>query len=118
MTVTNPSAPSEQPLQKTDHVRAYLAQNPKTTAREVVEALAAKGIKISQSLVGFVRTKEKIAKAKSRREQKTTDSKSPDTATVAVPVSGGPQLIAKIKSLAREAGGIHELKKWVDSLAD
>src|SRR5262245_18974148 len=59
------------PVSKADEIRAYLTENKKASAKEVVDALAAKGIKIKANNVYRARTsKKKTIKTKTNRTSK------------------------------------------------
>ncbi|MCE9561258.1 MAG: hypothetical protein K8U57_04310 [Planctomycetes bacterium] len=106
-------SPSENgaPVNKSDAIRDYLGTNPKANSKEVVAALGEKGIKVAPSLIYFVKSRASHAKRKARREQMAEGlSKS----GVVTPVD----LVIRVKNLANEVGGIKNLKKLVDVLAE
>src|SRR5688500_9476124 len=49
---------------KSDAIREELAQNPKAKSKEIIDALAARGIKVAPSLIYFVKGKASHAKRK------------------------------------------------------
>lgn len=105
------SSDKDQPPNKSDAIRDYLSGNPKATSKEVVEALAAKGIKVAPSLIYFVKSRARYAKHKARRD-KAAEGLSQSG------VSSPLELVVRVKKLANEVGGIKNLKKLVDVLAE
>ena len=94
-------------LNRSQAIRDVLTENPKMPSKDVVTALAGKGIKVRPSLVYFV-------KGKMRRTRRRQIGTRMSEAGVANPVD----LILKVRSLAEQAGGIRKLKQLVDALAD
>lgn len=98
-------------VNKSAEIRAILDKDPKTPAKEIVAALSAKGIKVSQNLIYFIKAKMGARRRKARRQK-----------AVATARSGGGsdpvQLVLKVRELAAQAGGIRNLKKLVDVLAE
>ena len=94
-------------VNRSQAIRDLLAQNPKMASREVVAALAGRGIKVRPSLVYFV-------KGKMRRSRRRQVGRRMAEAGVASPVD----LILKVRSLAQQAGGMGKLKQLVDALAE
>ena len=92
-------------------IREELTANPKAKSKDIVELLAAKGLKVTQSLVYMVKSQLKLMKKREKRELATATSKK--TASLD-PV----QLIVKLKEIARDAGGMRQLKLLVDVLAE
>lgn len=94
-------------VNKSAAVRELLTQSPKMPVKEIVAAMAAKGLKVQPSTVYFL-------KGKMRRKQRKEIGKRLVSAGVVNPVD----LILKVRSLAGEAGGIKKLKQLVDALAE
>lgn len=92
-------------------IREELAATPHASSKDIVAILAAKGLKVTLSLVYMVKSQLKLKKKRQKRELATATSKS--TASLD-PV----QLIVRVKELARDAGGIKQLKQLVDVLAE
>src|SRR5436853_210624 len=91
-------------------VRKQLKGNPDMKAKDVVEALGKKGIKVQESTVYFI--KGKVSGRKGRRK-KAQQMVAKDAATGnADPVAA----ILKVKSLASDLGGLKKLKALVDAL--
>ncbi len=98
---------------KSQAVRDYLHANPDAKAREVVEALAQKGMKVAANLVYFL--KGKSAAKKQRKARVVNAAK---TATSGGVTSDPLTLIREVKTLAAKHGGMARLKELVDALAD
>ncbi len=98
---------------KSQAIRDILQQNPQATAREAIEQLGAKGMKVSPKL--FYLVKGKVSQAATH-----TRKKAARVAKATARISGmdSIQLIAKVKALAKAAGGIDYLKALVNVLAD
>ena len=100
-----------QPLNRSESIREALAQNPKFSSREIISMLAGKGVKVSPTLVYYVKSKQKLAKRRQKRERVAAASRS---TSVGNPV----ELVLRVKDLSREVGGIGNLKMLVDLLAN
>ena len=96
---------------KSDAIREYLAASPKATSKEVVTALAEKGIKVAPSLIYFVKSKASHARQKATRA---TAAEGLRSSGMTNPV----ELVVRVKDLARDVGGIKQLKQLVDLLAE
>lgn len=100
-------------VNKSEEIRQLLRENPKITSKETVEALAAKGIKISENLYYFIK-----GKMRGRRGRK----KKADRMVAAVTTrTGGSRhdavaTILKVKAFANEVGGLKNLKALVEAL--
>jgi hypothetical protein len=92
-------------------IREALASNPKATSKEIVALLGERGLKASPTLVYYVRNRQKLANRKQMRARVAEASRK--TATVN-PVD----VVRRVKELAREVGGVGNLKKLVDLLAE
>ncbi len=88
-------------------IRDYLAQNPHAPSKEVVANLAAKGIKVRPSSVYFI-------KGKLKQQQR----KELDNSLAAAGMVSPVDLILNVRKLAHAAGGMAQLKKLVDALAE
>ena len=98
-------------VNKSEAIRGVLATNAKLTTREIIAKLAEKGVKVTPTMVYFIRSKQKQAGRKDRRDRATESSR----------LSGARnpiELVARVKDLAREVGGIRNLKQLVDLLAE
>ena len=92
-----------------DRIREILAAEPQTPTREVVEALATKGVKVSPNHVYLIRSKNRKQHRKQKRDQAAAAAA---RGGMANPLS----LLRKVKALAQEAGGYDTIKQLVDVL--
>ena len=104
-------------VNKSQLVRELLSAKPEMKAKEVVEAMGAKGHKITDALVYTIKGSMKEKKKRKARVVK--------AAKAAVPSSNGQAskadaitMIREVKSLAQKAGGYEKLKELVDALAE
>ena len=93
---------------KSAAIREVYEQNPKTKVKEVMAALAAKGIQVTDSLVYIVKGKMKRKKRKQMRQKVATVTGNSDPLTT----------IKKVKALAFEVGGFGKLKALVEALTE
>ncbi len=100
-----------QPASKSEAIRGVLAQNPKFTSREIIARLAERGIKVSTTMVYYVRSKQKQASRRAKRERVAESSRQTG-------IKNPVELVLRVKDLAREVGGIRHLKQLVDLLAE
>lgn len=92
-------------------IREMLAANPKAQSRDVVAQLAKRGVKVRPTLVYYIKGRLKHQARRQRRQ----DAAEASRRTGAVdPVL----LVVRTRELARDAGGIHNLKILVDALAE
>jgi hypothetical protein len=96
---------------KSEAIREALAQNPKAGSKEIIGVLAGKGIKVAPTLVYYVRSKQNQAIRREKRARVAAASRKTQTAN---PV----ELVLRVKDIAREVGGIDNLKMLVDLLAE
>jgi hypothetical protein len=92
-------------VNKSQAIRELFAQDPKMESKAVIAGLAERGVKVSPTMVYYVRSKMKQAKRKEKRARVAANSN---------PV----ELVLRVKDLAREVGGIKHLKQLVDLLAE
>ncbi len=92
-------------VNKSQAIRELLTEDPKMESKTVIGRLAEKGVKVSPTMVYYVRSKMKQAQRKEKRAR---------VAATANPV----ELVLRVKAIAREVGGIKELKLLVDLLAE
>jgi hypothetical protein len=111
MAKSNSSPGNGKPTNKSAAIREALAQNPKASSKEIVSVLRAKGLKVAPTLVYYVKSQQKRARRKAKRERIATASR---TTASANPV----ELVLRVKDIAREVGGVRNLKKLVDVLAE
>ena len=98
-------------INKSEEIRLLLKAHPEMKAKEVVAALAEKGIKATEGLVYFIKGKVQGRKSRKRRAGKMV-------ARVAETTGKADALttILKVKSLANEVGGLKKLKLLVEAL--
>ena len=94
-------------------IRQYLDQHPQAGAKEVAEALAKQGTKVTVGLVYNVKGRLTQIKVHKRQKAKRVAQAGQKTGS-ADPVAS----IVKVKELAKEAGGMANLKRLVSVLAD
>src|SRR5438105_15731863 len=87
---------------KSAAVREWLAKNRKMPAKEVISAMAEKGMKVSPNLVYLVKAKRGAAKRKQRRVGAAR--------VMANGVADVASVIRKVRGLANEVGGMTKLK--------
>jgi hypothetical protein len=97
---------------KADAIRSYLAANPKAKTREVVEALAKDGIKVSYNHVYLIKSKGKAKVRKAKR------AKVRAVAASRPGIKDYADAVNQVKMLAHQLGGISSLKALVDALAE
>lgn len=99
-------------LSKSAAIRDFLRANRKKTAKEVVAALAEKGIQVTEGLVYY--TKGKMRGRRGRRKKARLLM-----ANVAATGNRDPvATILLVKSWASQVGGMKKLKALVDALAE
>ena len=102
--------PKGKKTNKSQAIRDLLTANPEMTAKEVLAALADKGLKVTDNLVYFIKGK---MKAKTQRRKRVV------RAAQAANSNGDPvTLIREVKALAGRSGGIGKLKELVEALAE
>src|SRR5438128_283604 len=104
-------ARSKDGVNKSAEIRKALAENPKAKSSDIIDALAAKGIKVAKSLIYMVKSQMKRKKRRLKREEVATTSK-------ALGITNPVDLILKVKAIAGEAGGIRKLKQLIDVMAE
>ena len=98
-------------VNKSQAIRDLFAEDPKMGSKDVVARLAEKNIKVSPTMVYYVRSKMKQAKRQAKRERVAASSR--------LTASTNPvDLVLRVKQLAREVGGFKNLKQLVDVLAE
>jgi hypothetical protein len=100
-------------VNKSEEVRKLLKANPAVKAKEVVAALAERGIAISQNLFYLVKGDIHGRKARKKKGQRIAAKLAETTGTVDALAT-----ILKIKHLAKEVGGLKKLKALVDALSE
>jgi hypothetical protein len=98
-------------VNKSQAIREYFSSNPNASTKTVIAALAQKGQKVSPPLVYFIKSKLNRAGRKAKRERVAESSRNSGAAN---PV----EIVLRVKDLAREVGGVKNLKQLVDLLAE
>jgi hypothetical protein len=111
MAKSTAGANGDQSANKSAAVREALAQNPKATSKEIIATLAGQGVKVAPTLVYYVRSKQNQARRRAKRARVAEASRNS--------AAGNPvEVVLRVKDLAREVGGIRNLKLLVDLLAE
>ena len=100
-----------QSVNKSQAIRDIFAENPKADTKSVIARLGEKGVKVSPTMVYYVRSKQQLARRKAKRARVAESSRKTGTPN---PV----ELVLRVKDMAREVGGIRNLKQLVDLLAE
>lgn len=102
-------------VNKSEEIRQMLRANPKVTAKEVKDALRAKGIKISDKLYYLVKGKMlgKQSRKKKAKQMVAKVAESNGTGN-----ADALSTILKVKSWANQVGGLKKLKALVDALSE
>src|SRR5262249_9064169 len=95
---------------KSQMVRDMLTENPKVLVKDVVQAMSAKGLKVSSNLVYLQRAK---LRAKKRRMGR-SHANGMVYSSSADPIN----VIMRAKALANDVGGLNKLKQLVEVLAE
>jgi hypothetical protein len=106
-----PASENGTPINKSQAIRDFLAGSPRAGTKEIVAGLAEKGIKVAPTLVYFIKSKANQAKRRAKRDRAAESSRQSGSRN---PV----EVVLRVKDLAREVGGIKNLKMLVDLLAE
>jgi hypothetical protein len=100
-------------VNKSQAVREILTKNPEMKAKEVVAALAEKGIEINTPLYYFIKGQMKGRKGRPKKVHQME-------AGVAAPAAHSDALstILKVKKLADDLGGLKKLRALVEALSE
>lgn len=96
---------------KSQAIRDVFTENPKAETQAVIDQLAEKGVKVTPTMVYYIRSKQQLARRKEKRARVAESSAKTGAAN---PV----ELVLRVKDIAREVGGIRNLKQLVDLLAE
>jgi hypothetical protein len=99
-------AKADDKVNKSQVIRDIFAADPKADSKTVIARAAEQGARVSPTMVYYVRSKLGQAARKAKREQAAANPRSP------------VELVARVKKLATEVGGMKHLKQLVDLLAD
>ena len=98
-------------VNKSQAIRDAFAAAPAADSKAIINTLGEKGIKVSPTMVYYVRSKQKHALRVEKRERVAASSRG-------TPAKNPVELVQHVKDLAREVGGIGRLKQLVDMLAE
>lgn len=96
---------------KSQAIRDVFAETPTADTKTVIAKVAEKGLKVSPTMVYFVRSKLGQAKRKEKRERVAESSRQ-------TPAKNPVEIVLRVKELAREVGGYKYLKQLVDLLVE
>jgi hypothetical protein len=103
--------PGRKPSNKSNAIRDLLTADPKAKSKQIITTLAERGMKVAPTLVYYVKSKMKQAQRRAKRTRVAEASRKT--------AAGNPvELVLRVKDLAREVGGIANLKQLVDLLAE
>jgi hypothetical protein len=107
-----PRPKADASVNKSEEIRKLLRENPKLSAKEVVQTLAGRGITVGDTLVYFVKGHMKGKKGRRKKARQMV-------ANVAAVTNGLDPVatILKVKGLASDLGGVKKLKALVDALS-
>jgi hypothetical protein len=94
---------------KADAIRNYLGERPNAKAKEIIAALAAKGIKVSENHVYLIKSK---SKARRRRASRAAAAAAAGRSGISNPA----EAVLRVRRLAHDLGGLRNLKQLVDVL--
>ena len=98
-------------VNKSQAIRDFYSTNPRADTKTVVAGLADRGVKVSPTMVYYIKSKLGQAKRKARREKMAESSRRSGA-------SNPVEIVLRVKDLAREVGGVKNLKQLVDLLAE
>jgi len=102
-------------VNKSEEIRQLLRANPKITAKEVCAALAAKGLKVSEKLYYLVKGKILGRQAHVNKARNMVAKVAASTGTGN---ADAVSTILKVKSWAKEVGGLKQLRALVEALSE
>src|SRR5437016_3837753 len=98
-------------VNKSAAIREALAAHPGAGPKEIVTLLGEKGLKVSSTLGYYIKSQANTAKRRQKRDRVAAAS---ERTLHANPI----EVVQRVKNLAREVGGIKNLKMLVDLLAE
>jgi hypothetical protein len=101
-------------VNKSEEVRQLLKANPAIGVKEIVATLGGKGIKVTESLVYFVKGQLKGRKGRKKKAQKMVANVAAATGTGS---ADALSTILKVKAVANEVGGLKKLKALIEALS-
>jgi len=98
-------------INKSQAIRDMLIENPKLKTREVVSQLGDRNIKVTPTLVYYIKSRMRKAKRKQKRDDIDASSKQ-------MLGKDALDIVIRVRGFASEVGGIRKLKQLVDLLAE
>src|SRR5437588_3065105 len=92
---------------KSEAIRRVLAENPQASVKEIVSLVAKRGLRVRPTMVYYIRSKQRHEVRRQKRQRAGANG-----------AAYSVKLILGAMSLARDAGGIKNLKQLVDALTD
>ena len=105
-------------VNRSQAIRDFFGTNLKASAKEVVEALGKKGIKVNESLVYAVKGGMKEKKRRKKRVAKAAMAAATKASSSGAKKIDAITMIREVKALAEKAGGYPKLRELVDALAE
>ncbi len=115
-------------ITKTAAIQRYLKRRPDAKPREIVAALAKKGIEVTPATVSTIKNQMKnkgllgstTATATTKAARKTTSRRGrrPGRPKASAAANDTLEMLKQAKSLAETAGGVDKAKKLLDALAE
>src|SRR5437867_2240387 len=98
-------------ITKASLIRGALADNPKASTADIVSVLAKKGITVSRNHVYLIKSKNRSARRRKKREQVAETTR-------ATGISNPTEAVRRVKNLALDLGGMRHLKALVDVMSE
>jgi len=99
-------------VNKSEEIRQILRANPEMAVKEIVSTLAGRGIKVTDTLVYFVKGHMKGRKGRRKKARQMVAN------VVATGNTDPVATILKVKGWGNEVGGMKKLKALVDALSE
>jgi hypothetical protein len=111
MVKSNRGSNGKEKINMSQAIRDMMDEHPRAKSKEIMSLLADKGIRVQPSLVYFIRGQRRHRKGKQRRARFAETSRQIGSIN---PV----EMVVKLKGLAESVGGLKNLKRLVDALAE
>jgi hypothetical protein len=108
-----PMAKRKNGVNKSEEIRQMLRANPDMPVKEIVSALGDRGIKVTDTLVYFIKGKMKGRRGRRKKARQMVEKVATTTGN-----SDAVKTILKVKGWANEVGGMKKLKALVDALSE
>ncbi len=113
-------------ITKTAAIQRYLKRRPDAKPREIVAALAKKGIEVTPATVSTIKNQMKnkgllggtTATTKAARKTTSRRGRRPGRPKASAAANDTLEMLKQAKSLAETAGGVDKAKKLLDALAE